>query len=1596
MIQAETVAGFRLSPQQCHLWQLRESAPAKATDPFYCQCTIQLTGPLDRARLADALQQVVDRYEILRTSFHSLPGMSLPVQVITKVPVAQLNFYDLCQLDDAAQTAQVAALWQAGLDAPWVFTDAPLQSTLVKLAHEQHLLILRLSALCGDHTTLVRLTTEIAAGYGAAGEPLAANEETGEEDEPLQYADLAEWLNGLQEDEEAAGALSYWRSQPLTNLLAMHLPAERTPPASTTFTVQQLRVALDPAVVTWSQQQDILLADLLLTGWQVLLYRLTGQGEQILGITMDGRADAELATALGLLSQSIPLCTQLVETLPFQTVLDQSCEQVSASRDLQEYFSWEMVREWLESDGEPYLPYSFGFTETPAPIAADGVTFALVNAHSDGDRYKLHLHCTQDASGVTATFHYDAALFSEAAISRMAEEYQTLLADALTRPDAPIGALTVVGPTERQQVLVAFNATQHTFPTVATFQACFEEQVARTPEAAAIVDFGFTIYDLRLDHREQIVNRKSEIVNGLTYRDLNARANQLAHWLQSRGVGPDMLVGLCLERSAEMVVALLAVLKAGGAYVPLDPAYPQARLAFMVADAQVKVVLTQESLRERLPATKGDVFCLDRDWERVAHLPTTNPASETAGHHLAYVIYTSGSTGQPKGVMVEQRNLLNYLHWAVDAYRVAEGNGTLVHSPLGFDLTITSLLAPLLVGQQVLLLPEADALDALQAALQAAQELTLLKITPAHLDALSHLLTPAAAARRTQAFIIGGEALVGEQIAFWQRHAPQTRLINEYGPTETVVGCCVYEAAAAEAFPGPVPIGTPIANTQLYVLDAHGNPVPIGVPGELYIGGAGVARGYLNRPDLTNKRFVPDPFAADLQARLYRTGDLVRQRETGNGLVLEFLGRLDQQVKVRGYRIELGEIESVLLRHPQVREAAVTAQADEMGNKRLVAYVAPVAGAAVDVPLLTHYLHSQLPAYMVPAHFISLAALPLTANGKVDRQALPAPERVQVTEYVAPRSPTEATLAAIWAELLGLERVGVHDNFFALGGDSIQSIQVVARANQQGLHLTMQQMFQYQSIAALAKQVSEDSPLVAEQGEVTGPAPLTPIQHWFFAQEHPVPTHYNQSLVLSVAPTLEPVLLEGALQALVRHHDALRLTFRQIDDEWQQAHSPVRERRLLTVLDLSALPAAEQTAVQATAVAHCHGSFDFTAGALLRALLVRTSPHTLGELHLVIHHLAVDGVSWRILLADLQQVYQQLTDQQPNALPAKSSSFQAWAERLHGHANSPEMTAELATWSEQPWDAVLPLPVDYTADEAANTLATTATHTATLGATLTHALLHEAQQVYNTQINDLLLAALLRTFSQWTDESVLLVDLEGHGREPLFPDLDLSRTVGWFTTLFPVLLSLAPTAADDTGALIKSVKEQLRHIPQHGIGYGLLRYLNPATGAALAALPKAEVLFNYLGQFDDLALAPAHYQPALAVAKQHRNGHGNGNGQQNGVHHRPPTFLPLVVQQDQNAMDRLDQSRLGTRTHLIEINGLVVNGSLQMTWSFSSQIYAERTIARLAGQFNAALQEIIRHCQTAEAGGFTPSDFPEARLDQGDLDTLLAKIGQVG
>ena len=609
-----------------------------------------------------------------------------------------------------------------------------------------------------------------------------------------------------------------------------------------------------------------------------------------------------------------------------------------------------------------------------------------------------------------------------------------------------IGETAVAGLRERQQFLSRFNNTARAYPREKCVHQLFEKQVERSPEAIAVVS----------------KDRQ------FTYAELNARANQLARFLKRFGVGPDSLVGLCVERSPEMIVGILGILKAGAGYVPLDPTYPSERLSFMLQDANIFVLLTQSHLLDTLPQHSGPRLSLDSDWDIIAKERKENPIGRATPENLAYVIFTSGSTGQPKGVMIPHRGLVNYLSWCTESYEVAKGCGAPVHSSISFDLTITSLFSPLMVGRSIFLVP--DGVEHLVEALLARDNYSLVKITPAHLRALAELMPADQVAGRVRSLIIGGEALNMESLEFWRTHAPSTRLINEYGPTETVVGCSVYEVKRDDPAFGAVPIGSPVGNTQLYVLDERLEPVEQGVTGELYVGGDGVALGYLSHRELTDERFIPDPTNRDGHSRLYRTGDLARFNQDG---ILEYLGRIDNQVKVKGYRIELGEVETILNQHPGVRECVVLAPEDAHGDKRLVAYLVRDHRHPGEVDDLRKFMKARVPEYMVPTAFIKMEALPLTANGKLDRSALPMPERKSscAQSCTSKHSVAEQTLMKIWADVLKLEHVGVDDNFFDLGGDSILGTLILARAAQAGMRISPRQLFQHQTIAALASAI---------------------------------------------------------------------------------------------------------------------------------------------------------------------------------------------------------------------------------------------------------------------------------------------------------------------------------------------------------------------------------------------------------------------------------------------------------------------------------------------------------------------------------------------
>ena len=796
--------------------------------------------------------------------------------------------------------------------------------------------------------------------------------------------------------------------------------------------------------------------------------------------------------------------------------------------------------------------------------------------------------------------------------------------------------------------------------------------------------------------------------------------------------------------------------------------------------------------------------------------------------------------------------------------------------------------------------------------------------------------------------IVAGEACPLELVNQW---SVGRRFFNAYGPTESTVCATVTPISHGS---DKITIGRPINNTQIYILDLNHRPVPIGVPGELYIGGDGLARGYLNRPELTQERFIPNPIGEGKSERLYKTGDLARYLLDGN---IEFLGRIDNHVKIRGFRIELGEIETILNSHPQIQQAVVIATAEIAGNKRLVAYIV-TSNDTLTTNELRDFLKSKLPEYMVPSIFVILDTLPLTPNGKIDKKSLPAPdgEITREHEYIAASTAIEQILTNIWQELLLKEKISIHDNFFEIGGDSILSIQVVSRAKNLGIQITPKQIFNNQTIAELARVANTTVGIIAKQGIVTGVAPLTPIQHWLFAQNRQEVHHYNQSVLLQVPNDLQSELIAIAWKKLLEHHDALRLRFTSVGSEYQQINQGLDEGVPFTVVDLSSVSKVSQPQALEKIAAEYQASLNLSAGPIMQVVMFNLGSETDARLLIIIHHLAVDGVSWRILLSDLETIYQQLINQKPIELSPKTTAFIDWSEKLKNYAQTEIIKQELDYWSEQPWSKRASLPLDYVDIQQENTVGSTEVVSMTLSAEETETLLLSVNEAYNTQINDILLSALVQVLAEWTGNSTVLINLEGHGREELFSDVDLSRTVGWFTSTFPVLLQLPKL--DEPEKVIKSIKEQLRAIPNRGIGYGILRYLcdDPRVQEKMQMIPSSEISFNYLGQFDQI-----QSQSNWKFAPK-----SSGN----------------------------EHSLKQIRNDILDINSIIIEGQLQIDWTYSHYFHTLSTVDKLAQSYIQTIRSIIEHCQLKDTKGYTPSDFPDVQLNQLELDRLLTSIKQ--
>ncbi|MDY0055096.1 MAG: amino acid adenylation domain-containing protein [Methyloversatilis sp.] len=1496
-----------LSSAQQRQWVLAQLEP---DSPFYnIPAALRVRGMVSAQRLQQALDALCARHALLRSAYPAHDGQ--PTVTVADGLSPRLEHCDLAPLPAGEREAAARAELERCARQPFDLAQPPLwRALLVSTGESEHVLMLVVHHILADAWSMGLLLRELIALYG--GDALTPP--------PLQYADYAAW----QRARDTAPQVEWWRRQLAGAPRLLELPTDFPRPAVQSSTGASVRFALPAAVrdafaaLARDAQATPFMAWLALFDHLLALY--SGARDIVVGTPVGHRPHPDLDAIPGLFANTVALRTDLsgIDDFPSllarvrgvaldafahaEAELDAVIDALALPRSFAHAPLFQVMFQWQPA--------------TPLPTAPDGLAMAPLPLDGGHSKFDLQLTLADAGHGLDARIDFRGDLFRRDTVEQMAALFGWLAQQIAAAPQRSLSGLSLQSPAT-QALARGWHATALDHDRGLCLHRCLEQQAGDTPHAPAL-----WAGDVALDHAA-----------------LHGRANALAHELIAAGIRPGDRVGLCMQRDAALVVALLAVLKTGAAYVPLDPAYPAARLAAIVDNAQPAAVLCNAGVE--LPPLPAN--CLRIESGLPAALRADAPQAMCRPEDVAYIIYTSGSTGQPKGVTIEHRQAVALIAWARQHFDADSLRGVLASTSICFDLSVFEIFVPLACGgavvlaRDVLQLPELDARD----------RVTLINTVP---TAAAELLRLGPLPASVNTLVVAGEPVPPALVDAVFAQTPVRRMVNGYGPSEDTT-----YSTFADLAPGmpQVPIGRPIANSRAHVLDEHLRPVAPGMCGELYLAGEGVARGYWARPNLTAERFLPNPLADGVDDRdtlLYRSGDRVRLRADGT---LDFLGRLDHQVKVRGFRIETGDVEAALLTAPGVRQAVVAVRGDDAGHRRLIAWVERDDEQAASAALRSH-LRSRLPDFMLPSAFVTLPALPRLPNGKIDRAALPLPVFEPAASDDAPDADDDrAVLLGIWRGVLGRPDLRADDNFFEAGGDSILAIQAVARAREAGFAMAPRDVFLHGSVAALAAHCRRSAQAAQPvRAPLHGAAALTPAQQYFFDLALDHPAHWNQSLLLASRGALDEGLLAQALAHLQDAHDVLRARFERAGDgRWRQVFGYVAAN---ATADVAAIPLTvirqrcdDAAACIARHAEAAHASFDLARAPLCAVVLFDLdTPHgPVHRLFIACHHLLIDGVSWRILLQDLQALYIALKRGQPPAPPPRTASLADWTGWLA--ARMPRFEQQRAYWQAQSLPTP-PLPRDHAAGD--NTMRSAATVSVALDADATQRLLHDLPRAHRARIDELLLTALRDTMCAWSGHDALQCMLEGHGRTMADAGADdapdLTRTLGWFTAFHP--LRLARVDGDDNAA-IRSVRAALAAVPDGGIGHGVLRA--PGDDATLQARP--EVRLNYLGQTDALFTDDAPFSPAPESTGRARH--------------------------PEDARDVL-----------FDVNALVARGQLHMHWSYGRRIHDEDTVQRLADAMLARLRDLLAHCLSGRSdGGLLPQDVPLMQLDAAELDALL-------
>lgn len=1458
---------------------------------------IRIKGEIDKKKFQNAFNEVVKRNESLRTYFVISDG--LPVQKV-------LDEVDFQVKHEKAYENELQGII-ASFIRPFDLQKPPLfRVCLIEITEKTFVLVLDMHHIISDGTSVSILLEQLFNIY----------EDRQLEEPKIQYKDFAAWQNKNLKSKQLQKSELYWLNEFEGEIPVLDLPYDYTRPAYHNFEGDRLYFELDKVITrklkALAGKYNASLFMLLLSVYYVLLKKYSNQEDIVIGTSAAGRIHPDTNGLVGMFVNTLPLRNYPEGKKSFHEFFKNVRDNTLEAYENQDY-QFEMLIEKLDikrnMSRNPLFDTMFVMQNMiTSGLRRENYKLDIYPISNKTSKFDLTFFASEPDDKLCFEIEYSTKLFKENTIRKLWSHYSNIIMEVLENPDIRISDIKMLSKEEITKLIYTYNDTGYDYPVDQTIIELIEKQAEKTPDNIAVL----------------FKNRK------LTYRELQCRYSRFAKILRDKGIGRNDIAAIAADRSIELVIAMLAVLKAGGAYLPIDPDYPSERINYMLADSKAKLLLTEAQYVGKW-TFNGEVIdiCNDKLYEGKPEILESDSIPED----LAYVIYTSGSTGKPKGVMLEHRNLVNYAFWVSKSYIMGERLNFPLYTSIAFDLTITSIYTPLITGNSIVI--ESDSGDEpLISKVIRDDNVGIVKATPAHLTLIKNNDNTGSSVRR---LIVGGEQLDTELAGTIQESfGNRIEIYNEYGPTETTVGCMIYRFNKEKDAGANVPIGIPADNVQIYILDRDMKPVPENVPGEMYVSGDGVSRGYLGRSELTGSRFIENPFYKG--KRMYRTGDLAKWLSGGN---IEFIGRIDSQVKIKGFRVELGEIENQLLTHTCIEQAVVLDREDSSGGKYLAAYIE--TNADVSDEKLRNYLIKELPEYMIPSYFVKLDKIPLTINGKIDKKALPEPKETIFLdkEYIAPSNEKEDLFAGIWADILGFSKVGVTDNYFSLGGDSIKAIQIASRLNQAGVDISVSNILTYQTIQQCCENCTFGFNVKKyDQSIIEGKFGLTPIIKWFMGLGLKNPDYYNQSVLLKCKEGIDVLKLEQSLAKIIEHHDGLRLNYDSTRGELFFNNNHLKDKFKVETFDISSLTIMEQALELIKIGVSLKAGFDIENTLLIKGALINAGEN--GQyVMLTAHHIVVDGVSWRIILEDLYNLYTALKNEDAVYLPPKTASISDWYDSLASYSTSIDIMEHAEYWNEVLANE-FELPTECKANDC-NYGNKSVIH-CELSKDNTNKLLKESRNAYNTDVQDLLLIALAKTLKEWTGREEIVIELEGHGRNIL--DIDLSRTVGWFTSIYPIKIVVKE---DTISNQIKSIKEQLRSTPNNGIEYGILKYMKQVIKRK--DNDKVPLRFNYLGQLG-------------SEAENDLFSYANcGTGD--------------------------DVCYSNDMTAYIEINCMVIKDVLGFKVSFCKKEFKEEAMKGFSHNYIKNLEYLIDHVTNQDEVFFTPSDFETVSINQEDLDMLF-------